>query len=258
MRAKCRKVLLFLDHAGPHMKDTYSNVKLLFLPPNCTSVLQPLDQGIIQNIKANYRKRLLRTVLHKMEETSSLKELIHSVTVLDACHWVHASMNEVKASTVSKCFAKCDICQVPDDNDSDDEDNVPLADLVQLAGRHLSSPITSVQDYIDIDADNAVHEDLGENWEQQLLDDLSASTTRQKDIPSDDDEDDDHDISDSCQITDYCTAARWAKQLHMFCTQHDIPDINMSSLEDHLQKEAMKTKYKSAKQSSIKSFFTKA
>ena len=181
-----------------------------------------------------------------MEETSSLKELIHSVTVLDACHWVHASMNEVKASTVSKCFAK-----------SDDEDNVPLADLVQLAGRHLSSPITSVQDYIDIDADNAVHEDLGENWEQQLLDDLSASTTRQKDIPSDDDEDDDHDISDSCQITDYCTAARWAKQLHMFCTQHDIPDINLSSLEDNLQKEAMKTKYKSAKQSSLKSFFTK-
>ena len=46
-------------------------------------------------------------------------------------------------------------------------------------------------------------------------------------------------------------------RLHMFCAQRDIPDINMSSLEDNLQKEDMQIKYKSAKQSSIKSFFTK-
>ncbi|GBM92771.1 hypothetical protein AVEN_15297-1 [Araneus ventricosus] len=37
-------------------------IELVFLPPNSTCVLQPLDQGIIQNFKATYRKLLLQAV----------------------------------------------------------------------------------------------------------------------------------------------------------------------------------------------------
>lgn len=44
-----RKVLLFLDNATSHPNIALKNVKLLFFPPNMTSVCQPLDQGIIKN-----------------------------------------------------------------------------------------------------------------------------------------------------------------------------------------------------------------
>ncbi|CAG7820999.1 unnamed protein product [Allacma fusca] len=41
-----RKILLLLDNCSSHPKDIrLSNVELLFLPPNATSVIQPLDQG---------------------------------------------------------------------------------------------------------------------------------------------------------------------------------------------------------------------
>ncbi|GET64012.1 CENP-B homolog protein 2-like [Rhizophagus irregularis DAOM 181602=DAOM 197198] len=38
--------------------NSLSNVKVHFLPPNTTSFLQPLDQGIIYSLKAQYRKLL--------------------------------------------------------------------------------------------------------------------------------------------------------------------------------------------------------
>lgn len=57
MMKQKRKILLFIDHAPCHNADIeYSNVCVKFFPPNTTSKLQPLDQGIIKNFKCHYRK----------------------------------------------------------------------------------------------------------------------------------------------------------------------------------------------------------
>ena len=47
-----RKVILFLDNTTGHpesMVDSFSQIKIIFLPKNTTLLLQPLDAGIIQN-----------------------------------------------------------------------------------------------------------------------------------------------------------------------------------------------------------------
>ena len=59
MGRKGRKVLLFLDNATSHSNLQLCNVKLKFLPANTTSILQPLDQGIILAVKRNYSKTQL-------------------------------------------------------------------------------------------------------------------------------------------------------------------------------------------------------
>lgn len=33
-----------------------NNIIVIYLPPNCTSLIQPMDQGVIQRLKCNYRK----------------------------------------------------------------------------------------------------------------------------------------------------------------------------------------------------------
>ncbi|XP_025205099.1 tigger transposable element-derived protein 6-like [Melanaphis sacchari] len=71
MEMENRKIILFLDNASSH-PDTLNlkNIKLIFLPPNTTSICQPLDQGIIKNFKVHYRQRLLRHILSRVDQNS--------------------------------------------------------------------------------------------------------------------------------------------------------------------------------------------
>lgn len=51
MRVANHHILLFIDNCSSHVSVAgLTNVKLIFFPPNCTSKLQPADQGIIQNV----------------------------------------------------------------------------------------------------------------------------------------------------------------------------------------------------------------
>ena len=75
-----RRILLLLDNATSHgcpgVEKTVhglralelSNVTCLFLPANTTSVVQPLDAGIIAAFKARYRRLLLEyLVMHDVQ-----------------------------------------------------------------------------------------------------------------------------------------------------------------------------------------------
>ena len=112
LKSKGRSIALLMNNAGchpPEMKDKYSNIKIIFLPPNTTSMLQPLDLGIIQNFKVNYRKLLLRFVISKIDECDTAEEAIKSVSILQAVRWVAQAWGEVKRETISKCFRKAGV-----------------------------------------------------------------------------------------------------------------------------------------------------
>lgn len=51
MKSQNRQILLFMDNATCHPKIDLTNIKLIFFPPNTTSVCQPLDQGAYMKIK---------------------------------------------------------------------------------------------------------------------------------------------------------------------------------------------------------------
>ena len=98
-----RSVLLLMDNAGCHPEKLihkYTNIKIVFLPPNTTSTLQPLDLGIIQQFKTYYRKLLFRFVLAKIEDCTSASEVTKSVTILNAIRWVAKAWNDVSVDTV--------------------------------------------------------------------------------------------------------------------------------------------------------------
>ncbi|XP_053406646.1 tigger transposable element-derived protein 4-like [Mercenaria mercenaria] len=106
---KGRKVLLFVDNAPSHPQVNLKNVNVKFLPPNTTSLCQPMDQGIIQAMKLKYRKKQLQYVISQMElkQGKSGFDLLKDISVLDAIYWVARAFKEVEISTIVKCFAKC-------------------------------------------------------------------------------------------------------------------------------------------------------
>ena len=70
-------VLLILDNCGPHAAecvDDRNQVKVVFLPPNTTSVYQPMDAGVIAMIKRRYRYRLLARYLEIFETRQMRRE----------------------------------------------------------------------------------------------------------------------------------------------------------------------------------------
>ena len=63
-----KKILLFLDYfSGHYVNLNLKNVKLAYFPPNCTSKLQPLDQGIIALFKKSYRAGMVRKLIEQID-----------------------------------------------------------------------------------------------------------------------------------------------------------------------------------------------
>ena len=59
------KVLLILDNAPGHPESIHQvalemGVEVVFLPPNTTSLIQPMDQGVIRTFKSYYTRRSLQ------------------------------------------------------------------------------------------------------------------------------------------------------------------------------------------------------
>jgi hypothetical protein len=54
-----RNFLLLLDNAPVHpISVQYTNIELFYFHSNVTSLIQPLDQGIIKNFKVFYKKEI--------------------------------------------------------------------------------------------------------------------------------------------------------------------------------------------------------
>jgi hypothetical protein len=77
----------------------------MFLPPNTTSVVQPMDQGVIKVLKYQFQKRLVGRMLHLIKINSGIKKLNNfRLSVLDAMHFLTASWDLI--SSRSNCFRK--------------------------------------------------------------------------------------------------------------------------------------------------------
>ncbi len=83
MQIENRKALILLDNAPCNPEMEFSNVKVVFLPPNTTARTQPLDSRIIRNFKVKYRKMLLEFLLSH-EDVTALADAIKKVNVGDA------------------------------------------------------------------------------------------------------------------------------------------------------------------------------
>ncbi|XP_031348006.1 jerky protein homolog-like [Photinus pyralis] len=125
------KALLIIDNASSHgtVKELTSEdgrFTTLFLPPNCTALLQPMDQNAIRLTKLFYRKSLLAHILSSNE--NSIVTLLKTRNLKDAVCLLCNAWEKVSSEVLQKCWNK-----IMSDNDEDieydDEDLIPISEL---------------------------------------------------------------------------------------------------------------------------------
>ena len=102
-RQRCH-ILLLIDNAPSHIVDEYSNIKIQFLPPNTTSKIQPLDQGIIRSVKCAYRKTIQVQYCSRVENYEEVKQIMQSFDFVVAVNTLVDAWEGVKPELIQTCF----------------------------------------------------------------------------------------------------------------------------------------------------------
>jgi hypothetical protein len=148
MAAKNQKILLFVDQCVAHFEDTSElrNVRVEFLPANTTSVLQPMDKGIIRSLKYKYHKRLVCKFLQRITTTREC----YKVSLFDAISMLAASWNAVSWETIANCYWKARFFATPEPHIEDDDDSEVSPHIWKDVKEKMNVTFTS-EEYVDAD-----------------------------------------------------------------------------------------------------------
>ena len=164
-------ILLFIDNCTAHPDVQFSNVRLVFLPPNTISKLQPCDTGIIQATKMHYRKILLCHVLLRMDEAACASDLAKSVNILYVIMWLKSAWDSVKLTTIQKCFARCGFNKATcSDQEEENVIDSNITALVETCG-------VSWEEYANFDHDLSTNRTIDEDWEKAILEKAKAQSS---------------------------------------------------------------------------------
>lgn len=120
------KAVLLMDNAPSHPGDGLhvGEIIVKFFPPNVTSIMQPMDQGVLENIKKNYRRLFLEHLLAYTEKEDIINGL-RKITLKNVIYWVSQAWDSVRASTIQKSWSKT----IDFENSCDSEEDIPLSEL---------------------------------------------------------------------------------------------------------------------------------
>ena len=109
MRAQDRKIALVYDGAYCHKvfeETILTHITLFKLPPNTTSIIQPLDQGIIWSFKSRYKTLVRDLMIAAIEAGQSRARFFRDFDLGRATRLVAGAWSSVPQELISNCFLK--------------------------------------------------------------------------------------------------------------------------------------------------------
>lgn len=105
------KVVLLLDNAPSHPDEAMlvskdKKITAIFLPPNTTALIQPMDQGVLEALKRRYKKSLLRKLLMVDGEGQSMVTFVKTINIKDVIFMVADAWEDIPPTTLCKSWNK--------------------------------------------------------------------------------------------------------------------------------------------------------
>ena len=116
--------ILLVDNAPSHpnvnvLQSDDGEISCIYLPPNTTSLIQPMDQGVLENIKRRYKRDLLLRLLNDDVGSLNIAEFSKTLNIKDAVLMSAKSWDEVDVSSIAKSWNKLLKCTDESDRNSD-------------------------------------------------------------------------------------------------------------------------------------------
>ncbi|KAF2890091.1 hypothetical protein ILUMI_16082 [Ignelater luminosus] len=145
--------------------DVKGDIKAIFLPPNVTSLIQPMDQEVIEWLKRRYRRKYISSILEKSEEGCNILEAMKSLNIKDAIYTIAESWEELKPDTLRKSWRKLWPEVMTESDQIEDEQNYDTQEIVKdLQTVQVNVPANEVEEWIaQCDEDCETSEELNDD-----------------------------------------------------------------------------------------------
>lgn len=99
---------MILDNAPSHppleeLNIVNENVEVIYLPPNVTALIQPMDQGTISITKKFYKKNVLRSILFA-DTVEGVDNFLKDFNLRDCFPLLKSARNLLQNSTLNKVW----------------------------------------------------------------------------------------------------------------------------------------------------------
>ena len=160
------KVLLLIDNAPSHPSSAFLSsedgmLKTVFLPANTTSVIQPMDQGVLGPLKRRYKHKLLLHIIMENENPdSSLPELLKMVTMKDVVYWISDAWNEASSDSLAKAWKQLlpETPTTPESSEISTQDDEGSNDEMEMTAALGQDIQDTVAEWLDSDLADPGHQ----------------------------------------------------------------------------------------------------
>ena len=247
---------MLVDNCSAHSDELSSrdgSVTCMFLPPNTTSLIQPMDQGVLQGMKNRYKRKLLQKVIcaQDVDQTQSIKDVVKLHTVKDALYMLCDAWDEASPESIRKAYNKLKIHSdnsqpnlEPEEQHSA-ESMVEMLQHVQQVGNEDLLNAHDLEDWLNLDNELPTTEQMSD---EQIL---ATVTGHPNENESSDEEDD---SKEEKQVSNSEAAECFKKCLSWMEGQNNVDPVQVMQLR-RMMDFAMRSRYKTLKQTSVLQFF---
>ena len=250
------KALLLIDNCSAHSEELRSrdgSVTCVFLPPNTTSLIQLIDQGILQAMKTRYKRKLLQKVIYgqDLDPTQNIKEMVKQHTVKDALYMLADAWEEGSSDSISKAFSQLQIHPngQPTVSQPEQEDisAKTMMEVLSRVGNSEGLSSSDVEAWLNAETELPTTPQMSD---EQILASVAEQSVEEDEVTSDEeDEGQDENI-----VSNFEAVECFKKCLSWMETQNNVDTIQIMQLR-RMMELAVRTRCCSLKQTNLLQHF---